>query len=181
MVPCHPLCEVKPLLCGFQGLPLLRSITLKHIHLSYVSDLGPPFLHWLTHLRNHPYPAAPIFCILLFPLSLSVSLWLILNSILIYPFSPKICFGRSQYLSDPVPPHPAMFPPLHCLSSSPVTPCHILSSVADLQNHLKFPLTNIFFCNSESQIFWFLKVSLDICSLFSLRLWHLSFNLPNNW
>ena len=33
------------------------------------------------------------------------------------------------------------------------------------------------FGTPKSQAFWFLKVNLYLCSLFSLRLWHLKFNL----
>lgn len=38
---------------------------------------------WLTHLHKNPFPAAPLFCILLLPLSLSESLWLFLSSALL--------------------------------------------------------------------------------------------------
>lgn len=134
---CQPLRKVKPLLCEFQGLALSWSMTLKHIHLSSVSDLGPSFhIGWLTHLHKSPFPAAPLFCILALPLSLYLNPF---DSFWVQLFSKDTLWQVPNSCQFLPPPTPTKFPLLHCLTSSSVTSCHILSSVPDSQNCLKSP------------------------------------------
>lgn len=133
---CQPLRKVTPLLCGFQGLALSWSMTLKHIHLSSVSDQACSF-----HKRDwHTYIKIPFlqplfsvyFCFLLASLNPFDLFWVQL-------FSKDTLWQVPNACQSLPPPIPTKLPLFHYLTSSSATSCHILSSVPESQNHLKFP------------------------------------------
>lgn len=160
-------------------------MTLKHIHLSSVSDLGPSFyIGWLTHLHKNPFPAAPLFCILVLPLSLSESLLTLFE----FSYSLKIHFGKFpiHVSSCPLPPatsslYSTASPHLLSLpvTSSPLFQIHRATwSPPIIFSFFTYPYFQLYlFGTPKSQVFWFFKVNSYICFLFSLRLWHLNFNL----